>query len=808
MFLVPRLLVPGGPGSAVWLPRDIGRSVMGIVQAATAGGGGRSAVTPAAKPVQAPVASSGGGRQASGVLSSGVHTLIPVVSAACTSCRVSRNASTGSIRVTLGSAQRTATGSAFALLDFGGLDGAGGVVRVHDRIGLDRGEVPQSDLSVLQVTDVENRVAYRLQIDRVTRILRLVSPPGGLNRAGLNVSTGMQVPNDGARTLTVDVAAQAGRSLVVQVDGRTVSSRQGLSGGDAHRQRFLAVGILNTPASMATLSVTHDSLHVNVGTAAGGDESGVSASGIPLSPVVTLVAPANLVPPAISGDAVAGQPLTATLGNWSDADGFRVRWSRCEADGSNCQQIADASGLSYTPDSGDAGSTILVTVTASNGAGSGIATSSLTPVIANTKPAVLAAPSVAGDTTEGATLTASPGTWAWRNGAFTYSWQRCDATGSNCAAITGQTSSTYTLGHDDVGSTIRLLVTAPGLTDTTTAAARVTDVVQLAAPRNLAAPVVDGATVTGSLLSASSGDWSDASASFVYTWDRCSTGGSCATIAGADGNTYRVGIEDLGSTLRVNVAAANSAGVGTASSAPTAAVTLGAPTSVAVPTITGDATAGSTLTLSTGSWSDPQAALTVAWRRCAADGSGCNAIDGASSTAYTLTGNDVGSTINAVVTATNGGGSASATSANTAPVAAAPAPPAPAAPTNATPPTISGDTTVGATLTVDTGAWSDPQATLTVAWQRCAADGSACTVIDGAAGTTYVLTAADIGSTIEAVVTATNAGGSATATSAATAAIADVPAPPPAPDATVAPASTPDAAAAPAGSDLTQPATP
>ena len=182
LFFVPRLLVPGGPDSGAWLPRDIARSVVGIVEAVTPGG-----PPAAAKPSQTAQRSaarpSHGQHVRAAAAAAGAHTLIPVVSAACTSCRVLRDSATGGLRVTLGAAQRTAPGSAFALLDFGGLGGAGGVVRVHDRIGLDRGDVPQSDLSVLQVTDIENRVAYRLQIDRLTRVLRLVSPPGGLSRS-------------------------------------------------------------------------------------------------------------------------------------------------------------------------------------------------------------------------------------------------------------------------------------------------------------------------------------------------------------------------------------------------------------------------------------------------------------------------------------------------------------------------------------------------------------------------------------------------------------------------------------------------
>jgi hypothetical protein len=775
-------LVPGGPDSRVWLPAEIGRSVVGIVDAVTPGD--PSATAKPSRPAHL-TAKSGRPRRASATAARGLQTLTPVVTASCTSCRVLHDSSTGAIRVTLGSAPSTAAGSAFALLDFGGLGGATGVVRVHDRIGLDAGQVPRSDLSVLQVTDVDNRVAYRLQIDKLTRVLRLVSPPGGLGRSGLDLSTGKRVPDDGVHTLTVDVAAQAGRSLVVQVNGRTVVSKQGLSGGNALHQRFLAVGILNTSAGMTTLSVTHDELQVGVGSAAGGDQSGVTSSGLELSPGVTQVPPANLDPPTISGDAVAGQPLIADLGTWGDANTLRVKWSRCDGDGTNCSPIANANNLSYVPDSGDVGSTFVISATASNDAGSGVAASALTPVVASSKPVLLAAPSIAGELSEGSTLTASPGTWVWRNGSFTYAWQRCDTNGANCATIDGETASTLTLSHDDADSTIRAIVTAPGFTTSTAATTAATDSVRPAAPGNLAVPTLTGNALTGALLNATTGDWSDTSASFVYTWERCSANGACAQIPGADGNAYRVGIEDLGSTLAVTVAATNAGGTGSASSAPTAPVASGAPSSSAAPAIGGITVVGTTLTLGTGAWSDSQASISITWQRCAADGTACTTIEGATTTTYTLADADAGSIIEAVVTAANAGGSTSATTAATGTVTepAPPAPPVPAAPTSSTPPAISGDTAVGSTLTLDTGTWSDPQATISITWQRCAADGTACTTIDGATTTTYTLTDTEAGSIIEAVVTATNAGGSTSATTAATGTVTEPAPPAPAADA-------------------------
>jgi hypothetical protein len=85
-------------------------------------------------------------------------------------------------------------------------------------------------------------------------------------------------------------------------------------------------------------------------------------------------------------------------------------------------------------------------------------------------------------------------------------------------------------------------------------------------------------------------------------------------------------------------------------------------------------------------------------------------------------------------------------------------------PVNSTPPSISGSTTVGSTLTASSGTWSGSPS-FTYQFQRC---NPGCGSVGGnTASSTYALTAADVGATIQVVVTATNGGGSAQATSAA-----------------------------------------
>jgi hypothetical protein len=77
----------------------------------------------------------------------------------------------------------------------------------------------------------------------------------------------------------------------------------------------------------------------------------------------------------------------------------------------------------------------------------------------------------------GQTLTATTGTWAGAPTAFAFAWQRCDATGSVCTSIAGATGQTYVVAGADLGSTIRVAVTATNPFGSTTAVSAPTSVV-------------------------------------------------------------------------------------------------------------------------------------------------------------------------------------------------------------------------------------------------------------------------------------------------------------------------------------------
>jgi DNA-binding beta-propeller fold protein YncE len=198
-------------------------------------------------------------------------------------------------------------------------------------------------------------------------------------------------------------------------------------------------------------------------------------------------------------------------------------------------------------------------------------------------PSLSAAPAPTGTTTQGQTLTATPGTWANAPTAYGYGWERCDASGAACARIGGAGGPTYTLTADDAGATIRSLVTATNVSGSTTVASNPTAVIIPLPPAVTAAPGIAGTATNLQTLAASPGSWSNKPTKFTYKWEDCdASGAGCTAISGATAATYTLALSDVGDTIRVVVTASNAGGSTSASSNPTAVI---APVLVPWPTL-------------------------------------------------------------------------------------------------------------------------------------------------------------------------------------------------------------------------------
>jgi hypothetical protein len=91
-------------------------------------------------------------------------------------------------------------------------------------------------------------------------------------------------------------------------------------------------------------------------------------------------------------------------------------------------------------------------------------------------------------------------------------------------------------------------------------------------------------------------------------------------------------------------------------------------------------------------------------------------------------------------------------------------------PSSEEPPDVTGKPEETATLTAQNGEWTGSgPLVFTYRWRRCDAGGGSCAYIPGASQQTYVLAAADVGTTVGVEVTASNAVGSATSQSGLTA---------------------------------------
>jgi hypothetical protein len=472
--------------------------------------------------------------------------------------------------------------------------------------------------------------------------------------------------------------------------------------------------------------------------------------------------PQNNTAPSISGSAERSMTLSAAQGSWSGPDNtYSYQWQRDAGDG--YLNIQGATANTYALTTADERSTVRVVVTATNPDGTIVQASQASGTVQAAAPVNSAAPTVTGNALRGSKLVAAQGTWQGAGNTYTYQWQS-SLDGSTWSDIHAATGGNYTLGVGDEGTELRVEVTAANADGTATAVSQPTTTVPSSPPVNTTAPSILGTAQRTSLLSADIGVWSGIGNAYTYQWQHSADGTTWTDITGATGAAYTVAAADENDTLRLKVTASNLDGTVTAASQPTSAIPTSPPVNTTAPTLAGTAQRGGTLTAAQGAWGGIGNVYTYQWQRSTDSGSTWTNVSGATSLSHSLGLSDEGAEFRLQVTATNPDATVTATTAASGVVAAS-------LPNNTAVPVVTGAAQRGGTLTATQGAWGGNGNADTYQWQR-SADGTTWTTITGATSASYTVGTADEGDTLQVVVTATNADGTATASSAATTTVA------------------------------------
>ena len=263
--------------------------------------------------------------------------------------------------------------------------------------------------------------------------------------------------------------------------------------------------------------------------------------------------------PGITGTVWVGEMLTATTDQIEDEDGlkravFTYQWLV------NDVEISDATDSTYTLVATDERKPMSVRVTFTDDAGNEETLTSNAVVAATFNSIATGAPTISGTAQVGQILTASTSDISDSDGLdnanFTYQWISND--GTEDSHIQNATGSTYTVGADDEGKTIKVRVSFADdrnnhETVTSTATAAVT-----ASPNSAAtgAPTISGTAQVGQMLTVSTSDISDSdgldNANFTYQW-LSNDGTSDSNISGASSSTYTLVESDEGKTIKVRV---------------------------------------------------------------------------------------------------------------------------------------------------------------------------------------------------------------------------------------------------------------
>jgi hypothetical protein len=305
--------------------------------------------------------------------------------------------------------------------------------------------------------------------------------------------------------------------------------------------------------------------------------------------------PRNTAAPTVSGKHL----LTVQAGTWDDATDqtpgmplrYAYQWRRAAAaDGTGAADIPEASGPTYAVRAADVGQYLCVRVTAAD-AGEGTPPSRSTSVatawalVTNAAPAIVQGESVTQTMDEDGIPSAwvAPAVSATDADDDTLTWSILEGPYHGALTVNGSgeapTTFTYAPAANWNGREAFTLQVSDAFGGVDSVAVTVTVSAVNDPPENLVPPSVHGDLLFDAVLSADSGEWSDARdgspgvITFAYLWQRAEsdTGTNAVDIPGAPGASYRVIAADVGTYLRVRVTATDSGTPGMATAAATSA---------------------------------------------------------------------------------------------------------------------------------------------------------------------------------------------------------------------------------------------
>ena len=460
---------------------------------------------------------------------------------------------------------------------------------------------------------------------------------------------------------------------------------------------------------------------------------------------------------SVSGTAVIGGKLTCSVGGLPSigTNSVKYKWQyssdgKAWIDSSNA--TASSNSITLPPDA-TLGKCFRCVVSATNDVYNGMsATSAASAKVgkgSHSAPSV----SISGAKVYGSTLTASVSGQLGGTTGTSYQWQRADAANGTYSNIANATGRTYSVGTADMNKYLRVLV------NTANTYYNVSQGVSAAygpiGKSSHGAPTVSvsGSKTYGSTLTANVSGQPNGTTATSYQWQRASNAiGAWSNISNATGKTYKLGTGDMNQYLRVLVGTTStyynvSQGVSAAYGA------IGKASATVSATVSGTKNNTSKLTVSVGglpSVGTNTVSYQWQWSNNGSTGWTNSTYSDGKSNAIQMKEADVAYYYRCIVTVSgnayyniNG-----ATSAAYGPIGKS----SHSAPSVS----VSGDKTVGATLTASVSGQPSGTTSTTYQWQRASSASGSYSNISGATGRTYKTVDADANKYVRVLVNTVN----------------------------------------------------